>query len=109
MTEKSIYQRAIDMYGPELQMLKAKEECAEFLVATLQYEQGRVPIGAVINELADVIITSRGARLILGPELVDLAIDRKLARLEGRMSSVPMTRKKGSGRDADTHLGTPAM
>lgn len=97
MKASAIYQRAIDIYGPENQMMKAKEECAEFIVATLHYEQGRVPLETVIEELADVIITSQQARLILGPELVDLAIDRKLARLVVKMSSPAMTRKKRKG------------
>lgn len=94
MKAEAIYRRAIAFFGSLHQMGKAKEECAEFLVATLQYEQGRVPIGAVINELADVIITSQQARLILGPELVDLAIQQKLVRLTETMSSIPMTQKK---------------
>lgn len=94
MTPNAIYRRALEVYGPEHQMMKAKEECAEFLVAALKYEQGREPIGAVIEELADVLITAQQARLILGPELVDLAIEKKLNRLVATMSSVPMTQKK---------------
>ncbi len=94
MKPKAIYQRAIDIFGPAHQMLKAKEECAEFLVATAQYEQNRVPVDVVIEELADVIITSQQARLILGSELVDKAVQRKLDRLVETMSAVPLTQKK---------------
>ena len=96
MKASAIYRRAIDIYGPEHQMLKAKEECAEFLLATLHYEQGRVPLETVIEELADVIITSQQARLILGPESVDAAIDRKLARLVVNMSSPAMSQNRRS-------------
>ncbi len=82
-----IYRQAVLKYGPAHQMLKAKEECAEFLVATMQYEQNRVPVTVVIDELADVIIMMQQARLILGSENVDDAIRRKLDRLVERMDS----------------------
>ncbi len=90
----AIYRRAIHIYGAEHQMNKAKEECAEFIVATLQYEQGRKPVEAVIEELADVMITAQQARLILGAEQVDAVIDRKLARLVETMSAGPMSQVK---------------
>lgn len=94
MKTDEIYRRAIEVYGPAHQMLKAKEECAEFLVATMQYEQDRVPIDVVVEELADVIITSQQARLILGHKLVDDAIQRKLDRLVENMETITMVRKK---------------
>lgn len=96
MKASAIYRRAIDMYGSESQMAKAKEECVEFVLAMLHYEQGRQNVGAVIDELADVIITSQQARLILGPESVDAAIDRKLARLVVNMSSPAMSQNRRS-------------
>ena len=88
MSPSEIYRRAIKVYGPAHQIAKAKEECAEFIVATLQYEQGRLPIEAVVEELADVLITSQQARLVLGPEQVDAAVQRKLDRLVRGMPSV---------------------
>ncbi len=94
MKPEAIYQRAIEAFGPDHQMSKAKEECLEFLLATAQYEQSRVRIGAVVEELADVIITTQQARLILGPDLVDAAIKRKLDRLLETIAAVPMTQKK---------------
>lgn len=87
MTPGEIYQRAIDTYGPTLQLEKAKEECLEFLVSMMHHEQERVPVETVIEELADVIITSQQARIILGSDAVDLAIGRKLDRLVYRMES----------------------
>lgn len=87
MNSLEIYRRAVTKYGPAHQMLKAKEECAEFLVATMQYEQGRVPVEVVIDELADVMIMSAQARLILGSEKVDRAVQRKLDRLVQKMDS----------------------
>lgn len=81
MKPSEIYRRAIRVFGPQHQMRKAQEECAEFLVTTMHYEQGRAPLDAVIDELADVLVMAEQARLILGADLVDAAKQRKLDRL----------------------------
>lgn len=86
MSESKIYNLARATWGDAHQMGKSKEECLEYVLACFQYEQGRVTVQAVIDELADVLITAQQARLILGPEAVDAAKKRKLDRLSESIS-----------------------
>ena len=87
MTIEEICLQAILHYGAGYQLRKVQEECAEFIVAAMHYEQGRVSAGPVIEELADLIIMTTQARLIFGPQLVDEAVDKKLTRLRERMAA----------------------
>jgi len=79
--QEEIFQDAIATFGVDHQVLKAKEECTEFVLACLHYEQGRVPITDVIDELADVMIVVEHVRLVLGSAAVDEAVKRKLKKL----------------------------
>ncbi len=88
MRERNIYADAINTWGNDAQILKAKEECLEFVLVCLYHEQGRATDSEVIDEAADALITLRQVRLILGPALVDAAIERKLKRLEGTIDAV---------------------
>lgn len=78
---------AIIKYGTTSQMNMAQEECAEFIAAVNQLRRGRITIDELADELADVIITSEGARQIIN-ELggdVEEKVAAKLERLEKRI------------------------
>lgn len=76
---------AVKAWGPESQVRMAQEEAAELIAALNQFSRGRLPIEAVADEVADVIIMCAQLRVMLGGERVDAAVLRKLERLEGRI------------------------
>ena len=51
-----LYQAAINQWGKPLQYGLLSEEVGELLVAVNKYRRGKVPKGAVIEEIADVRI-----------------------------------------------------
>ena len=71
--------RAWQRNGPEIQVTKAAEECAEFSAAWLRYLAGG-DIAEVLEEAADVIICTDYLHRYFADE-IDAAIQRKLARL----------------------------
>jgi len=92
MKPSDIIKKALTVFGAPAQMAMFREECTEALLAMSHYERGRVRIDAVIEEVADVLITAESARLILGPELVDAAKQRKLDRLVETMADAELRR-----------------
>lgn len=80
--QKAVLKRAIATFGKEHQLQKIAEECSEFLQAYLHYKDNRPgSYEAMVDELADLFITAWQGRLIVGPKILDLAIDRKLGKL----------------------------
>lgn len=80
-----LYRRALDIWGPQLQIDVAIEECAELIVVLQQYRRVRRTDIDVAEEIADVTIMCQQLRLIYGPERVDRAVAAKLQRLEERL------------------------
>lgn len=95
MKPNDTYDKAIATFGPQHQILKFREECAEAIVAMAHFEQNRVTIQAVIDEVADVLVTAEMARRILGREAVDAARQRKLDRLLERIGEAKMMGRPG--------------
>ena len=80
--------RAVERWGWEAQTRMVLEETAELQVAILHRMRQRVPIGAVVEELADVYLVLQGLRWAedVSEEEVAAAIERKLQRLEERLA-----------------------
>ena len=85
---EALYVRAMVAFGVPSQMRMVQEECAELIASINRLDRERCPVQDVINEVADVTIMLEQARLILGPELVDRAVQDKLARLERLLAEV---------------------
>ena len=85
---ESIFRSAIQTFGAQMQFLKLREEIAELQVAMARYELLRDSIDSVVEELADVIIMTSQARIMLGTERVDAVIEQKLARLVKTIETV---------------------
>lgn len=80
--------RAVQSHGPVPQLQMLAEECSELAVAAHHAARGRDGARAeVVEELADVMITSTQAQMILGITTDELcaAVERKLSRLERRL------------------------
>lgn len=86
MTEPTL-KAALAHYGPERQMAKTTEECAELIVALHHFAGNKVRNAAVIEEIADVLIMANQMRLLFGPAQVDAAIAYKVERLAQRVAA----------------------
>jgi len=84
---KSIYQRALNLWGYEAQLNMAIEELGELIVKLAKLR--RLVNGSneddVASEIADVEIMMAQLRLMIGNELVEKAKRKKLVRLEERV------------------------
>ena len=84
MTNKEIFQRALLTYGPERQLRKTMEECAELIVALNHYMENPLndTAAGVYEELADVEIMLNQMSLIFNTRgQVTQCMARKLERL----------------------------
>lgn len=78
---------AIQAWGEEAQIKMAIEECSELIVALLHNFRGKSSPEEVAGEIADVVIMAHQLALMLGPDLVDREIRRKLVRLAERLAA----------------------
>ena len=81
-----ICEKAIEHFGVDPQVEKAKEELAELIVELSRAATGRMQLERIREELADAIIMCQQLRLIMGAEETDLWIQAKLERLTVRMA-----------------------
>ena len=82
----NIYEQAIERWGADNQITKIQEECLELSLAinnmACPTKDKVVAYENFIDECADVIIMMRQAELIIGKEVLDSAIDKKLEKLK---------------------------
>lgn len=78
-------QRALQHYGLDAQRLKAVEELFELGQALMHWRDAKVPQEKVVEELADVLVVCESLRQYLGPEVVDVEVEWKRGRLQGRI------------------------
>jgi hypothetical protein len=85
--KKTVFQRAIELWGEEAQIKMAIEECAELIVklAKLGRFKNGSQIHEVAEEIADVEIMMSQLRLIFGNGCVDGAKSDKLLILLSRV------------------------
>lgn len=83
ISREDLYRRARALYGDENQLEMVTEECGELVVALQHRKRSDRPNARVdlLEELADAIIMTEQARLILGADEVDAAVAAKLERL----------------------------
>lgn len=82
--QNAIIERAWATYGAKAQIDQLVEECAEIIVAVSHVRRKRASLADFIDELADVTIMAQQVRL-LAPDVFDLAVARKLERLQARL------------------------
>jgi len=87
MLEKSIYIRALNLWGNVAQINMAIEECAELIVKLAKSDRRKngVTVGEIAEEIADVEIMMAQLRIVFGDENVERAKNKKLTRLEERV------------------------
>lgn len=86
MSNLTVYERAMALYGREAQLRMLQEECAELIAAVNHYERGRLSKEVLALEVADVAIMLEQAKTLFSEGLVDRAIQVKTKRLEERMN-----------------------
>lgn len=77
----SLYNAAIAKWGVGAQKNMAYEEIGELLTALARDDRGRATAEDIITELADVTIMCEQLATVLGYDLYELELERKLLRL----------------------------
>ena len=90
---KAILLRALRVFGPEQQLLKAAEECSEASAAIIRYLGDPEAASHVAEEIADVEIMCFQVRQILGDAAVDEWKLKKAKRLHDRLEIVERKRR----------------
>lgn len=83
---ENLYRKAIDCYGFPAQAAMAVEECSELTNAICKFRRGRVLEDNIITEIADVMIMCEQLASYFGNTKVILEKEKKLERLEERLS-----------------------
>ena len=82
----NIYEQAISLWGPQLQVAMFAEECSEAAASSMRYLFRNMDrAGGLASEVADVEIMCEQMRIVLGNEAVSAAKSAKLARLQSRI------------------------
>ena len=76
-----LYDEAITRWGVGAQKEMAYEEIGELLTALARDSRGRVTTEELITELADVTIMCEQLATVIGYDLYELELERKLLRL----------------------------
>lgn len=101
--QKEILKKAIDKYGINNQIEMVIEECSELIQAIQKVKRekfsiylGMIPANKDVKinmvyadlcgEVADVKIMLAQLEIILNKEMIDLCVERKIERLEKRLS-----------------------
>lgn len=83
---KQIRYSTVEIYGFPAQAAMVVEECSELTNAICKFRRGRVGEDDIITEIADVMIMCEQLSNYFGKEKVALERERKLTRLEERLS-----------------------
>lgn len=81
----NIFKQAVDTFGADHQIGMLHEEVGELLAAINQYARGRVGKGAVVTEIADVMIMCEQMAEIFGREETEAEKRRKIEGLAGKI------------------------
>lgn len=85
MTEKSLEERALEVWGVEAQLRQAQEELAELIAAINRYMRQRTQSDAVVEEIADVEIMLAQLKVVFGAADIAVAVAQKRTRLQQRV------------------------
>lgn len=83
---ENLCRKAMEVYGFPAQTAMVVEECSELTNAICKFRRGRVGNDDIITEIADVMIMCEQLSNYFGKEKVALERERKLTRLEERLS-----------------------
>ena len=84
--ETALYYQAVKVHGENAQMAHCIEEAAEFILAMAKVDRHKaLSLSKVyenlVEEIADLTIMMRQARILVGEDRVDEWIEKKLHRL----------------------------
>jgi len=89
LKEPERYNKAIELWGEDLQFGMLSEECGELLTAVNQWRRSRVNKAVVVEEMADVIIMIHQIMVTIGVDInghmLDDWIESKLLKMENQL------------------------
>ncbi len=86
-----ISESTVEIWGEDSQLVKAVEECAEFIVALFHAKAGKVSNVDLASEIADVMIIAMAAARSVGVNLVIGEMEKKLEKLNLRLENSPQS------------------
>ncbi len=92
---RSIFARALALWGFDSQVQMAYGECGEFITLAGRKQQGRGSDSEYIDEIADNLIMMTQMRNLFGPDKVDARIKYKMDRLEKKITMYEDLNKLG--------------
>lgn len=91
---KTIYELAIEQWGPIAQKIKAIEEMAELIQALCKDFLGKLDLLNMVEETADVEIMMEQLRFMFGDEAIDDAKQFKIERLAAMLAGFQLEEGK---------------
>ncbi len=82
-----VFRATLATWGEEAQYDQAVEECAELIAALKHYKRRRIDTTQLAEELADVTLMVGQLSWMLGNDLVESALARKLIKLRELLSA----------------------
>jgi len=82
-----VFRATLASWGEEAQYDQAVEECAELIAALKHYKRRRIDANQLAEELADVTLMVGQLSWMLGNDLVESAVARKLIKLRKLLSA----------------------
>lgn len=79
-------ERALDHWGEEAQRNMVMEELGELVAAINQHDRGRIPDSELADEMADVRLCLRQLDHMVGQEVADAGLERKMDALEDTLN-----------------------
>jgi NTP pyrophosphatase (non-canonical NTP hydrolase) len=83
---EEVFIDAADFWTRDSQLAQAMEECGELIAAINHWRRNRISSLRLASEIADVEIMCATLRHMIGDVIVDDALQKKLDRLQWRMS-----------------------
>lgn len=90
----ALCKRLIDTNGEDFQLTKMQEECGELVAAIAHFEQERISVDDLCEEIADVAILVRVFHTMF-PDSVRLAIAAKVKRATERLDETAARARMG--------------
>lgn len=97
---RTIFERALAVWGQEEQLNMLLEECGELIVKTNHLRRGRCDVMAFAEEVADVQILCQQMEHLVGPEMMAAVREKKIKRLARRLDEAEENIKKDIRREA---------
>ena len=101
MSEKTIFEQAVDQWGPDDRAMLLAEEAGELFAALNHWRRGRGTVAKVAEELADLTIVLDQIPYVIAAQGIDA---EKFSLMVGRFREQKLVRLKGIIEEEAAHV-----